>query len=50
MNALAPLARPVFAWNHDRVMEWGRSGLARRLGAVVLRAGDASPGAVPGIC
>jgi uncharacterized protein YndB with AHSA1/START domain len=37
MNALAPLARRVFAWNHDLVMDWGRAGLARRLGAAVLR-------------
>jgi len=31
MRLLAPLARPVFAWNHDVVMEWGRQGLERRL-------------------
>jgi uncharacterized protein YndB with AHSA1/START domain len=31
MNALAPLARPVFAWNHDVVMRWGGEGLARLL-------------------
>jgi hypothetical protein len=28
---LAPLLRPLFAWNHDVVMGWGRDGLARRL-------------------
>ena len=33
MNALAPVARPVFAWNHDWVMTRGGEGLARRLGA-----------------
>jgi hypothetical protein len=33
MNLLAPLARPLFKWNHDVVMEWGAQGLARRLGA-----------------
>jgi len=33
MNALSPLARPLFAWNHDVVMAWGERGLARRLGA-----------------
>ena len=27
-NLLAPLARPIFAWNHDQVMEQGRRGLA----------------------
>jgi uncharacterized protein YndB with AHSA1/START domain len=31
MNLLAPMARPLFAWNHDVVMEWGREGLAREL-------------------
>jgi uncharacterized protein YndB with AHSA1/START domain len=32
MNLLAPVARPLFAWNHDVVMRWGGQGLARRLG------------------
>jgi uncharacterized protein YndB with AHSA1/START domain len=31
MQALAPVLRPVFAWNHDRVMEQGRVGLERAL-------------------
>jgi hypothetical protein len=31
MNALAPLARPVFAWNHHAVMNQGGVGLARVL-------------------
>jgi uncharacterized protein YndB with AHSA1/START domain len=31
MNLLAPLARPVFAWNHDRIMRWGEEGLSRYL-------------------
>lgn len=31
MNLLAPLARPLFEWNHDRVMEGGYTGLARIL-------------------
>ena len=39
MNALAPLARPVFGWNHDVVMRWGGEGLARRLGVRLLAAG-----------
>ena len=30
---LAPLARPVFAWNHNVVMGWGYEGLARKLAA-----------------
>jgi len=36
MNALAPVARPVFAYNHDVVMRWGGEGLARRLGVRLL--------------
>ncbi len=39
MNVLAPLARPVFAWNHDLVMRNGGEGLARRLGVKLLAAG-----------
>jgi hypothetical protein len=33
MRALAPIGRPLFAWNHGIVMEWGRRGLSRRLRA-----------------
>jgi hypothetical protein len=36
MNLLAPIARPVFAWNHDAVMRWGGEGIARLLGARLL--------------
>lgn len=32
MNRLAPIARPLFGWNHDVVMGWGEDGLRRRLG------------------
>ena len=39
MNLLAPLARPVFAYNHDVVMGWGGEGLARRLGVPLLAHG-----------
>ncbi|HEX4964735.1 MAG TPA: SRPBCC family protein [Thermoanaerobaculia bacterium] len=35
MNLLTPLARPLFAWNHDVVMGWGAAGLGRRLGCAV---------------
>jgi hypothetical protein len=35
MNALAPLARPVFEWNHDHVMRQGGEGLRRRLSSVM---------------
>lgn len=31
MNLLAPLARPLFRWNHDLLMRAGGRGLARRL-------------------
>lgn len=37
MNLLGPVARPAFAWNHDVIMDWGRIGLARRLGVAVER-------------
>jgi uncharacterized protein YndB with AHSA1/START domain len=36
MNRLAPLARPVFAWNHDYVMRQGAFGLAERLGVELV--------------
>ena len=39
MNLLAPVARPVFAYNHDMVMRWGGEGLARRLDCNLLAAG-----------
>lgn len=31
MRLAAPLARPLFAWNHRKVMEWGRQGLTQKL-------------------
>jgi len=31
MRWLAPIARPVFASNHDAIMRWGLEGLSRRL-------------------
>lgn len=33
MNRLGPVARPLFAWNHDVVMRQGGVGLAQLLGA-----------------
>jgi uncharacterized protein YndB with AHSA1/START domain len=33
MNLLAPLARPLFRWNHDAIMHEGGLALARRLNA-----------------
>ena len=38
MNALAPVARPVFAWNHHAIMRWGGEGAARRLGCRLVAA------------
>lgn len=32
MRLAEPIARPLFRWNHDVVMEWGRQGLLRRVG------------------
>ncbi|HUQ70010.1 MAG TPA: SRPBCC family protein [Planctomycetaceae bacterium] len=32
MQWLAPVARPLFEWNHNVVMEWGREGLRQRIG------------------
>lgn len=40
MNLLAPVARPIFKWNHDWVMRQGGRGLARRLGAELVSAAD----------
>ena len=36
MNAVAPVARPVFAWNHHAVMNQGGLGLARVLGVELV--------------
>ena len=36
MNVLAPVAKPVFAWNHDYVMRGGGAGLSRLLNAPLL--------------
>jgi hypothetical protein len=38
MNLVAPLAAPVFRWNHDRIMRRGGEGLARELDARLLAA------------
>jgi uncharacterized protein YndB with AHSA1/START domain len=39
MNAVAPLARPLFVRNHDAVMRGGGEGLAGRLGVRLLASG-----------
>ena len=36
MNAVAPVARPIFAWNHNAVMRNGGRGLAGVLGASLI--------------
>jgi len=36
MNLASPIARPIFRWNHGRVMRWGGEGLARHLGCRLL--------------
>ena len=36
MNLFAPIARPIFAWNHDYVMTRGAEGLARLLKAQLI--------------
>ena len=36
MNLVAPIARPLFEWNHNVVMNWGAAGLEKRLGASVV--------------
>ena len=36
MNLVAPVARPIFRWNHNAVMHRGGEGLANLLGARLL--------------
>jgi hypothetical protein len=38
MNLLAPVARPVFAWNHNWVMARGGEGIAKLLGCRMIAA------------
>jgi hypothetical protein len=39
MNWVAPIARPVFEYNHNVVMRWGGEGLARQLGCRLIATG-----------
>jgi hypothetical protein len=39
MNLLAPIGRPIFAWNHDWVMARGGEGIAALLGCRLLARG-----------
>lgn len=36
MNVLAPIARPLFEWNHNVVMSCGAQGLEKRLGTTIV--------------
>ena len=36
MNLLAPIAGPIFKWNHNVIMNWGAQGLAKRLNSNVV--------------
>jgi uncharacterized protein YndB with AHSA1/START domain len=38
MNRLSPIAKPIFAWNHDWVMGNGGEGIAKLLGCRLLAA------------
>ncbi len=35
MNLIAPVAKPLFRWNHDTIMRWGVKGLSKRLNCKV---------------
>lgn len=37
MNLLAPIAKPLFVWNHDILMKRGGQGLAERLGCELIQ-------------
>ena len=43
MNVLAPIARPLFEWNHDYVMQQGGEALAKRLGARLVSIAHREP-------
>ena len=43
MNVLAPVARPVFSWNHAELMREGGESLARRLGVDLVLPDTPSP-------
>lgn len=47
MNVLAPVARPIFAWNHNILMDEGGRSLARLLNAHLLDAPPQKPTALP---
>jgi uncharacterized protein YndB with AHSA1/START domain len=36
MNLFAPVAKPFFRWNHNIIMNWGGTGLAKKLNCKLL--------------
>lgn len=40
MNLLAPLAAPLFRWNHGAIMDWGAQCLAHRVGAELVETSE----------
>lgn len=36
MNVIAPVAKPLFKWNHDIIMGWGAEGLSKRMNAQIF--------------
>jgi uncharacterized membrane protein len=40
MNLVAPVAKPLFSWNHDVIMNWGAEGLASKLGGKKVSTSD----------
>jgi hypothetical protein len=44
MNLLAPVAWPLFKWNHDQLMRQGGEGLARHLNARLLGGAESEAG------
>lgn len=49
MRVLAPLARPVFVWNHRELMDEGGEALARRLGTRLLAPTVSTPAVGPAV-
>jgi uncharacterized protein YndB with AHSA1/START domain len=37
LSILAPVAKPLLAWNHDEIMRWGAQGLAKKLNAPLIK-------------
>ena len=37
LNLLAPVAKPLLAWNHDEIMRRGAQGLAKKLNSKLIQ-------------